>query len=152
VPITITQMGSATGGFDGTTASLAQNTFVTNLSTNIDCAGAQCAAISQLGMIMFPIVQNSMISNNMGPFAVTIGGLAGTNATLNAAVNAMNAGQAVVLTFSGQEIAGSRMFAGGMDPGPMMPPQMPEPVESGLLILGVLALCGVAAVRRQRTA
>jgi hypothetical protein len=43
------------------------------------------------------------------------------------------------------------MFVGdAMMPPMMMPPQMPEPVESGLLILGVLALCGVAAVRRQQ--
>jgi hypothetical protein len=150
-PISITQMGMATGGFDGATASLAQGSFVTNLSTNLDCVGMQCALISQLGMITFPIVQNSMISNDTGVFPVMLAGLNGSAAMLSAMVNTMNAGQSVTLAFRGAEIAGSRMFVGdAMMPPMMMPPQMPEPVESGLLILGVLALCGVAAVRRQQ--
>jgi hypothetical protein len=149
-PITITQMGAAMGSFNGMAVSLPQNTFSTQLSTNINCAGGQCAAISALGMIMFPIVQNATISNNMGPFAVNVSGLNAT-AMLNAQVMAMNAGQAVTLTFSGREVM--RNFMGApMAPPPPPPNPMPEPVEAGLLILGVLALCGVSALRRQRVA
>jgi len=141
-PISITQVGTSSGPFDGAAAALATNTFNTNLSVNLNCVGAQCAVVSSAGMIVFPIVQNAMISNNMGPFSVGLAGLGGT-AMLNAVVMQMNNGQAVNLTFSGQEVA--RTFVGNA-------PMVPEPVEAGLLILGVLALCGVAAVRRQPTA
>jgi hypothetical protein len=146
-PISITQMGSASGGFAGGSLSLAQNSFSTSLNVNLNCAGGmpptngggQCALISSAGMIAFPIVQMATISNNMAAFPVALGSL-GMNATFQAAVMAMNAGQAVTLTFNGSEVA--RNFVGNA-------PQVPEPVEAGLLILGVLALCGIAAVRRQ---
>jgi hypothetical protein len=149
-PISITQMGSAAGGFAGGVLNLATNSFNTNLSVNLNCAGGmpptngggQCALISSAGMITFPIVQMAVISNNMAPFAVNLANLGGT-ASLTAAVMAMNAGQAVNLTFNGSEVA--RSFVPNA-------PQVPEPVEAGLLILGVLALCGVAAVRRQPAA
>ena len=101
-----------------------------------------CALISSAGMITFPIVQMATISNNMGAFNVALGSL-GMNATLAASVAAMNNNQAVALNFNGSEVA--RTFVGNA-------PQVPEPVEAGLLILGVLALCGVAAVRRQPAA
>jgi hypothetical protein len=104
--------------------------------------GGQCALISTAGMITFPIMQMATISNNMGPFNVALGSL-GMNSTFGAQVAAMNAGQAVTLNFSGSEVA--RAFVPNA-------PQVPEPVEAGLLILGVLALCGVAAVRRQPAA
>jgi hypothetical protein len=150
-PISITQMGSSSGPFAMGSVGLAQNTFNTNLSVNLDCQGAQCALVSQLGMIMFPIMQNAVISNNMGAFPVALSSL-GMNAMFSASVMQMNAGQAVALNFNGQEVA--RMFAGGGggnggNGGGGNGGQVPEPVESGLLILGVLALCGVAAVRRQ---
>jgi len=145
-PISITQMGSASGGFAGGSLSLATNSFSTNLNVNLNCAsnagmvgGGQCALISSAGMITFPIVQMATISNNMAPFPVALGSL-GMNATFQAAVMAMNAGQAVTLTFNGSEV--NRAFVPNA-------PQVPEPVEAGLLILGVLALCGIAAVRRQ---
>ena len=140
-PISITQMGTSAGPFDGMAVALAQNTFNTNLSVNLNCAGAQCGLVSMVGMIMFPIVQNATISNNMGPFSLSLGSLA-AGATFSAVVQQMNAGQAVTLNFSGSEVA--RTFDGGV--------QVPEPVEAGLLILGVLALCGVAAVRSRQTA
>lgn len=141
-PISITQMGSGSGPFAGGALNLATNSFNTALSVNLNCVGAQCALISSAGMITFPIMQMAVISNNMAPFAVSLGNLGGT-ASLTAAVMAMNAGQAVALTFSGSEVA--RNFVPNA-------PQVPEPVEAGLLILGVLALCGVAAVRRQPAA
>jgi hypothetical protein len=146
-PISISQMGSASGGFAGGSLSLATNSFSTGLNVNLNCSGGmppavgggQCALVSMLGMVVFPIVQMATISNNMAPFPVALGSL-GMNATLQASVMAMNAGQAVTLTFNGSEVA--RQFVPNA-------PQVPEPVEAGLLILGVLALCGIAAVRRQ---
>lgn len=141
-PISITQTGSGAGPFAGGTVALATNSFSTNLNVNLNCVGAQCALISSAGMITFPIMQMATISNNMGAFNVALGSLA-MNATFGATVAAMNAGQAVTLNFSGSEVA--RAFVPNA-------PQVPEPVEAGLLILGVLALCGVAAVRRQPAA
>jgi hypothetical protein len=82
------------------------------------------------------------IANGDAPFAFTVGSLA-MNSTLSATVATMNTGQAVTLNFRGAETA--RMFT----PAVVV---VPEPVESGLLILSVLSLCGVAAVRRQRVA
>jgi len=141
-PISITQMGSSSGPFAGGTVALAQGTFSTALSVNLNCVGSLCGFISTAGMIAFPIVQMANITNDMAPFNVSLTNLGGM-AALNAAVNVMNAGQAVTLTFNGSEVA--RNFMGNA-------PQVPEPVEAGLLILGVLALCGVAAVRRQPAA
>jgi len=136
-PISITQMGSAAGGFSAGVLSLATNSFNTALAVNLNCVGTLCAAIAAGAGLTFPIVQNAMISNNMAPFAVNLASL-GANATLNAAVATMNAGQAVTLTFNGREAA--RTF------------DAPEPTEAGLLVLSVLALCGVAALRRRQTA
>jgi hypothetical protein len=143
-PVSITQVGSSSGGFSAGTLNLATNTFNTNLNVNLNCSGGtpavvnggQCAAIASLGMLTFPIVQMAMISNNMAPFPVGITGLNGS-AMLSATVQQMNAGQAVTLSFRGREVARSFVAA------------VPEPVEAGMLILGVLALCGVAALRRQ---
>jgi len=137
------------GAFDGMNANLAQNTFVTQLAVSLNCQGGLCALVTpvaaQMG-INFPITQMATITNNMGAFPV---GLTGLNATamLNAVVQQVNMGQAVTLTFRGQEVA--RNFMGNAAPPPPPPPPVPEPVKWGLLILGVLALCGVAAVRRQ---
>jgi hypothetical protein len=141
-PISITQMGTSSGPFAGGTVGLATNTFNTGLNVNLNCAGALCGAVAMLGMLTFPITQMAMISNNMAPFAVNLASL-GSNATFNAAVSVMQGTQAVTLTFAGSEVA--RNFVPNA-------PQVPEPVEAGLLILGVLALCGVAAVRRQPAA
>jgi hypothetical protein len=136
--IGVTQVGSATGAFDGMGVSLPTNSFNNMLSTNLDCTPAAiCNAVA-----MFPIVTNTMIANNMGPFVFSTAGLGG-GASINAAVMVMQAGQNVTLSFRGSEVA--RTF----DAGPGGGPQVPEPVEAGLLILGVLSLCGVAAVRRQ---
>ena len=143
-PISITQMGMASGMFDGmSTVTLPTNSFSTNLNVSIDCAGALCAIIPQAAaamglMISFPITQMATITNSMAPFAFTVGSLGGS-ATLSAVVMQMNTGQAVTLSFNGTQAA--RNFVGAA---------VAEPVEAGLLIMSVLALCGVAAVRRQR--
>jgi hypothetical protein len=143
-PISITQMGMSAGMFNGSMVTLPTNAFVTQLATNIDCAGTLCASLPALAaslmppvIIMFPIQQMATIANNTGPFAFTLGNLAGSS-TLLAAVMTMNTGQNVNLTFRGTQVA--RAF------------EAPEPVEAGLLMLSVLSLCGVAAVRRQRLA
>jgi hypothetical protein len=144
-PISITQMGTATGTFAGGMVTLPTGSFTTQLATNIDLAGPLAATIKQLaaGMgITFPIVQMATIANTDAPFVFTVGSLA-ANSTLSATVATMNMGQAVNLNFRGAETA--RMFT----PAVVV---VPEPVESGLLILSVLSLCGVAAVRRQRVA
>jgi hypothetical protein len=128
--IGVTQVGSATGAFNGSTVSLPTNSFNNMLATNLNCTPAMiCNAVA-----MFPIVSNTPISNNMAPFVFNTAGLGGS-ATINAAVMVMQQGQNVTLTFRGQEV--------------QRPFMAPEPVESGLLILGVLARCGLAAVRRQ---
>ena len=133
--IGVTQMGSATGAFNGSGVSLPTNSFNNTLATNLNCTPAAiCNAVA-----MFPIMSNAPISNNMGPFVFNTASLGGM-ATLNAAVMVMQQGQAVTLTVNGSEVA--RNFTPNA-------PQVPEPVEAGLPILGVLALCGVAAVRRQ---
>jgi hypothetical protein len=99
-PISITQMGSSSGPFSMGSVALATGTFNTALNVNLNCVGMQCALVSQLGMITFPIVQMANISNGMAPFPVGLANLGGS-ATLNAVVMQMNAGQAVVLTFRG---------------------------------------------------
>ncbi len=144
--IAVAQMGSATGAFDGMGVSLPTNSFNNTLTTNLDCTPAAiCNAVA-----MFPIMSSNPISNNMGPFVFNTASLGGM-ASINAAVMVMNSGQNVTLSFRGSEVA--RMFdgngGGGNNGGNNGGPQVPEPVEAGLLMLGVLALCGVAAVRRQ---
>jgi hypothetical protein len=146
-PISITQMGTAAGTFASGAVTLPTGSFTTQLATNIDIAGPLAELVRPVaaGMgIVFPIVQMASIANTDAPFVFTVGSL-GMNSTLSATVATMNMGQAVTLAFRGAESA--RMFVAAPQ-GPMVP----EPVESGLLILSVLSLCGVAAVRRQRVA
>jgi hypothetical protein len=129
-PIRISQIGIITGAFDGVNLRLPATGFTANLSTNVNCVGAQCPLISQVAMIMFPIVQNLNFSNPADQnFGLT--GLATGQAMLQGLVMANNSGLAVSLNLRGTA---------------------PEPVEAGLLVLGVLALCGAAAVRGSRTA
>jgi hypothetical protein len=73
----------------------------------------------------FPIVQNVTFTN---PLSITLRDLGSGMATLDASVTGMNN----ALSF--------RLSARGR--------QAPEPFEAGLLALGLLALCGVAALRR----
>jgi hypothetical protein len=91
--------------------------------------------------IILPNVQMATIANTDAPFVFTIGNIAG-NSTLSATVSTMNMMQAVNLNFRGTQA--NRMFTPDV--------MVPEPVESGLLILSVLSLCGVAAVRRRLAA
>ena len=148
-PISITQMGMASGAFDGAALTLPTNAFTTALSVNIDCPVGQPGcdfirpiAANMMPPIVFPITQMATIANTTGPFAFALGSLGGM-ATLNAAVMQMNMGQAVNLAFVGAESARNFVAA---------PVMVPEPVEAGLLMLSVLSLCGVAAIRRQRLA
>jgi hypothetical protein len=114
----------ARGPFDG--MAVRADGFDGGLSLNLNCVGSLCPAVAQATMTSFPIIQNVTFST---PIAVTLRGLGTGRVTLDAAVMGMSSGLAFSLSLRGQA---------------------PEPLEAGLLGLGLLALCASAAVRLRR--
>lgn len=136
--INVSQIGMAAGGFDGMQLALGTGQFVNGLSGVVDCMGILCGAAG----VAFPVAVNGMIANTAGTFAFNLANLGG-GAMLTAGVDAMQGGASIRLSFVGQEVA--RMFDGGGG-------NAPEPLQSGMLVLGVTMLAGLAFVLRRRTA
>lgn len=140
--IAISQIGIATGAFDGMGLALGTGNFVNQLNVFVGCQDALGGAIcAQAGA--FPVVQNTMIANATGPFTFNLLGLGMMgNGVIQANLSVMNAGQAVALNFTGTEV--NRMFDAGV--------VVPEPLQASLLGLGLLGLVGAGVVVRRRRA
>jgi hypothetical protein len=85
---------------------------------------------AQMG-VQFPIVQMATLTNNQGPFSLGVTSLGpGSTGMLNAVFQINNMGLAIRLDLRGREV--------------------PEPTESGMVLLGTLGL-GIAWRFRRRT-
>ena len=143
--INVAQIGVATGGFDGAQLNLGTNQFQNALSGVVDCNGAGCGAVG----VMFPVPVGGTIANASGPFPINLAGLSASGAGMfNAMVAANQNGQNVVINFIGNEVARNFMGGGGDGGGG----QVPEPLQSGMLVLGIGMLAGLAFALRRRTA
>ena len=129
--IGIRQTGVATGAFDCMTLTLAPNAFSSQLAVNVSCVGTACAVFSALRMVMLPIVLSPTVAN-ANPLAVSIFGFDGPIKQLQATIQSQSNGVVTLLAIRGRSV--------------------PEPQELGLLMLGVLAVCGAGAARRRRSA
>jgi hypothetical protein len=129
-PVRLTQIGLATGRFDGMNAIFDQNSLTLGFAVNLDCQGSICPQIIVLAAAMglqIPIVRMFPLTNP-SPFSLTLTNLgSGRNGMLSGVFEAMNMGQAVRLNLRGKA---------------------PEPIESGMVLLGLLALAAASRFRR----
>jgi hypothetical protein len=135
-PVTLSQVGVppppvfTSTLFTGDALIVEPTLFMTRLVTRVDCVGAQCPLFTTVGMIQFPIVTSTSMSNDMGPFFFTLDGLIEGRGVLGASIVTMSGPLAVTINIRGR--------------------QVPEPTEAGLLLCAALAMCGAVAVGRLR--
>lgn len=131
-PVRISQMGLATGAFDG--VMFTPDGFDASLSANVSCVGSQCSIVTQLGGPSFPFVREGVpFPNPMGP-------------PLSIALSDLGTGMARLSAFALTELPGPFIAVQFSIRGR----QVPEPEELSLLLLAALALYGVATQRRLR--
>jgi hypothetical protein len=150
--IVVSQNGTATGAFGMNQILLPPGEFMNSLMANITCTDPViCPLAAQMAMVMFPVNINAPLNNTM-QFAFSTTGLnMPGNAMIAAAIVAAQGGASVNVNLSGREI--NRMFvANAPANNNNNNGGAPEPMEAGLLAFGVLALSGLAVLRRRQSA
>jgi hypothetical protein len=119
------------GTFDAAGVLTLPSGFGALVQFSLTCVGTQCAPLAAMAMTTFPIAASNLAQPMTPSFALA--GVASGNATLESSLTLVLEDDRVIqLNLRGR--------------------QVPEPRETALLALGVLALCAGAAARRLRVA